>query len=385
MSETPPPRALSCPRDRHLFGPGGKRVLSLDGGGVRGIVSLAYLRRLEALIAEIHGAPVRLCDHFDLIGGTSTGAIIATALALGKSASEIRDFYFRMAPRIFKKPWPRVFGLRPKFDAGALRRELVEVIGGLELGSEKLTTGLALMLKRLDTGAAWIVSNNPAAKYWETPEDRAFIGNRHYELASLVRASTAAPGFFAPQTIDIAEGERGLFIDGGLTPHNDPSLALLMLVALPGHRLEWTLKPEALSFVSIGTGAFRPRARPEELARLGTLRVIVEGLQQQIAEGQTLTLTLMSWLGRGGGLWPINSEIGDLLDVEAPCGPLFRYRRYDVRLEQDWLREQLGLSLSPSEIATIRAFDDPDGLARLEEIGERAAERFMNRRDITNA
>ncbi len=378
-------RDLSSPRDRHLFGPGPKRVLSLDGGGVRGIVSLAYLRRLEALIAEIHGAPVRLCDHFDLIGGTSTGAIIATALAMGKSASEIRDFYWRMAPLIFRKPWTRVFGLRPKFDAGALRRELVEVLGNLELGSERLQTGLALMLKRLDTGAAWIVSNNPAAKYWETPPNRAFIGNRYYELASLVRASTAAPGFFAPQTIDIAEGERGLFIDGGLTPHNDPALALLMLVTLPGHGIGWTLKPEALSFVSIGTGFYRPDPSEMTGARVGTLRIIVEGLRQQIAEGQTLTLTLMSWLGRGGGLWPINSEIGDLLDVEAPCGPLFRYRRYDVRLEQDWLREKLGLSVSPSEIATIRAFDDPDTLARLEEIGERAAERFMTRRDITNA
>ena len=73
-----------------MFGPGPKRILSLDGGGVRGAATIAFLERIEALIEEIEGRPVRLCDWFDMIGGTSTGAIIATALALGYRVSEIR-------------------------------------------------------------------------------------------------------------------------------------------------------------------------------------------------------------------------------------------------------------------------------------------------------
>ena len=64
-------------RDRHLFGPGPKRILSLDGGGVRGAISIAFLERLEKIVEEIEGRPTLLGDWFDLIGGTSTAAIIA--------------------------------------------------------------------------------------------------------------------------------------------------------------------------------------------------------------------------------------------------------------------------------------------------------------------
>src|SRR4051794_30407154 len=56
-------------RDAHLFGPGPKRILSLDGGGVRGAATIAFLERLEQQIGEVEGRPTLLCDWFDLIGG----------------------------------------------------------------------------------------------------------------------------------------------------------------------------------------------------------------------------------------------------------------------------------------------------------------------------
>src|ERR1041384_3003048 len=83
-----PPEIL-CERDRHLYSPGPKRILSLDGGGVRGVISLAYLERIQAILRERHGPGLRLCDYFDLIGGTSTGSIIATGLALGMPVDEL--------------------------------------------------------------------------------------------------------------------------------------------------------------------------------------------------------------------------------------------------------------------------------------------------------
>jgi uncharacterized protein len=89
----PPEIAGLSPRDRHLFGPGPKRMLSLDGGGVRGAIAIGFLERLESLIEEIEGRRTLLCDWFDFIGGTSTGAIIAGALALGYRAAEVRKFY----------------------------------------------------------------------------------------------------------------------------------------------------------------------------------------------------------------------------------------------------------------------------------------------------
>src|SRR5262249_53785313 len=83
-------------RDRHLFGPGPKRILAIDGGGVRGVVSLAFLERVELVLRERTGDPaLRLCDYFDLIGGTSTGSIIATGLALGYSTQHLIDTYLQ--------------------------------------------------------------------------------------------------------------------------------------------------------------------------------------------------------------------------------------------------------------------------------------------------
>src|ERR1041384_6804020 len=90
-------------RDRHLFGAGPKRLLSLDGGGGRGVISVAFLERIEALLSEQTGENVRLGERFDLIGGTSTGAIIATALALGKSTDELKSIYQELAPRAFQR------------------------------------------------------------------------------------------------------------------------------------------------------------------------------------------------------------------------------------------------------------------------------------------
>jgi patatin-like phospholipase/acyl hydrolase len=182
----------------------GRTILALDGGGVRGVISIAFLERIEALFAEHAGAPVRLADRFDLVGGTSTGAIIATALALGLSASELKAMYFELAPRVFRRSLLRLAFIQTRFDATALRQEIEAVVGDRTLDTPDLRTALAIIAKRLDTGGAWVVSNNPQTKYWESHPDGRYLGNRHFRLADLVRASTAAPYYFEPQEIAIA-------------------------------------------------------------------------------------------------------------------------------------------------------------------------------------
>src|ERR1019366_8641831 len=124
------------------------------------------------------------------------------------------------------------------------------------------------MLKRIDAGSSWILANNPRAKYWETPTDSSYIGNRRYALANIVRASTAAPHYFDPQEIQIVEGApSALFVDGGLTPHNDPSLALLLAATLPCYRIEWPFGADKLTIVAIGTGSYRASFKSADLRR----------------------------------------------------------------------------------------------------------------------
>ena len=206
-----PASSLTTARDRHLFGPGPKRILSLDGGGVRGMLSIGILEHLERTIEEIEGRPVRLGEWFDLIGGTSTGSIIATLLALGYRVAEIRDLYEQFAPLVFKRYW-HLMGWQAKFDARNFKRECDRLVGTRRLDSEDILTGLGIVLKRLDTGSSWMLINNPRSKFWNDPPP----GNSRMLLANLVRASTAAPHFFDPEPIPIVENqEPGVFIDVG--------------------------------------------------------------------------------------------------------------------------------------------------------------------------
>jgi hypothetical protein len=373
-------------RDVHLFGPGHKRILSLDGGGVRGAATIAFLEKLETEISEIEGRPTRLAEWFDLIGGTSTGAIIASALALGYGASELNDFYRQLAPRIFKRSYFRLSGWQAKFDSKRLMQELAAVIGKRTLDSEDLLTGLCVVLKRMDTGSAWIVMNNPRSAFWETPSDNAFVGNRHLPLANLVRASTAAPSFFDPELIEIAAGQpAGLFIDGGLTPHNNPALVLLMVALLPAYGLNWKIGADNLTVVSVGTGSFRATLNPLEATRLSAIGLAVRSLTAMISESQQLVLTLMTYLGQSPVPWPINSEIGDLGKVVAQTGNLFRFLRYDIRLEEKWLKESLGEIVSDKALKGLRQMDNASSMPMLYELGRKAAALQIKREDLVSA
>jgi uncharacterized protein len=369
-----PASSLASARDRHLFGPGRKRILSLDGGGVRGMLSVGILEHLERAIEDMEGRPIRLGEWFDLIGGTSTGSIIAALLALGYRVAEVRDLYERLAPLVFKRYW-HLMGWQAKFDARNFKRECERVLGVRRLESEDLLTGLCIVLKRLDTGSSWMLINNPRSAFWNDPPP----GNRRMLLANLVRASTAAPHFFDPEPIPIVENqEPGVFIDGGLTPHNNPALMLAMAALIPAIGLNWTPGADDLLVVSIGTGAFRPRLSPREAMKKSALVLALKSLSAIISENQALVLTLMTYFGQSPVSWPINLEIGDLGPLKPPGGPLFRFLRYDARLEQSWLEQELGERFAPDALDHLQRMDNPLNLATLLRVGRRAGELQVN-------
>jgi len=365
-------------RDRHLFAPGPKRILALDGGGVRGAIAVAFLERLERLISDIEGRRVLLCDWFDLIGGTSTGAIIAAGLALGHSAEQIRAFYEQLAPKVFQTSWFRIFGIQAKFNATNLQAELDGIIGNRRLDSADLRTGFCAICKRMDTGSTWILANNPRSKFWESPHDGNYIGNRYLPLAKLVRASTAAPTYFDPELISIVDGQKpGVFLDGGVTPHNNPALHLFLMAALEPYGLSWKLGPENLTIVSVGTGNYRAKlsSNPKEWG-YGSAWLAIQALTSQIGESQQLVLTMMSWLSETTTRWVINSEIGDVGSLPPPFGkPFFRFQRYDVVLESEWLMDELGQSVSAKQLDSLRQFDIPQNIPALYQLAQIAAEK----------
>jgi uncharacterized protein len=371
-----------CLRDRHLFDTGPKRILALDGGGVRGAITVAFLERIEAVLGERLGQPVRLGDWFDLIGGTSTGAVIAGALALGYRAKDVKDFYLRLAPRVFKRPFWRITGLQSKFDATALRQEIAAIVKDRTLDSPDLITGLGIITKRMDTGSPWIVTNNPVAPFWETPARKPDdlksppTGNRFYSLANLVRASTAAPFYFDPELLPIIEGEpHGLFVDGGVTPHNNPSLILFLMTILKSYGLNWQTGPDKLTVASIGTGSYRDELVPDQLGVGKTAKIAYRALTSLMNDAQTFILMQMQYLGETLTPWLINSEVGTLAGDGPSQGKLFRFMRYDIRLEPLWMKQHLDADVSLAETVRLRAMDDPSIIEAIYELATVAAKK----------
>ena len=143
-------------------------------------------------------------------------------------------------------------------------------------------------------------------------------------------------------TVDERTNETGLFVDGGVTPHNNPSLVLFLMTVLKAFNIDWALGPDKLTIVSVGTGSHRDRVAPEELGMGRTAKLAIRALTSLMNDAQTFVLQQMQYLGECPAPWTINSEIGSLVGDAPPHGKLFRYLRYDVRLELPWIEKELG-------------------------------------------
>ncbi len=245
-------------RDEHLFESGPKRILALDGGGFRGVISLAYLEQVEAIPRERFGPDMVHADYFDLIGDASTG------LALGLPVGRLISLSLDLAAKGFRRT-PLLAFLGPKFRAEALVELIRGHVGEETLGSPRIQTGLAILARRIDTGSVWVFHNNPRCPWFETSgADPDAVPNKDLKLTRLLRASTAAPTYFAPEPIEVAHGLSGTFVDGAVSPHGNPALLLFPLATLRGYGFRWPMGAERLLLVSIGAGhhPMTPSRRP---------------------------------------------------------------------------------------------------------------------------
>jgi hypothetical protein len=377
--KSPADESKSSRPEAHLFGPGPKRMLTLNGGGVRGIVAIAFLERLERLIEEVEGRPVLLGDWFDYVGGVSTGAIIAGAIALGYRAADIYQLYQDLRHRLARHFPLRLVGRQSIMDTRKMTKELAAIFGSRTLDSDDLHTGFCAICKRMDTGSTWLISNNPRGHFWNDPPDGSFIGNRHFALANVIRASTAAPLYYDPELFPITQGQApGVFIDGGVSPHNNPALYMFLSVALPQFAISWPLGADNLTIVSVGTGSYRYAVTMQDLPWVRSAGVALHALLGQIGDAEQLVLALMSWLGECPMRWWINREFGDLSDATPPGGSaLFRFLRYDIHLEQDWLEAELGSTLDQAAVLSLRQLAAVENMPLLYELGRKAAEKQL--------
>jgi hypothetical protein len=363
-------------RDEHFRSDGRpKRILALDGGGLRGILSLGILEKVEALLRERHGGGdgFRLCHYFDLIAGTSTGAIIAAALAQGWGVGELTDKYFSLGKRVFEGSLLRQILLRAKYDERALVAELKDVFGAeTTLGGPELLTGLLVVIKRLDSGSPWPLSNNPFGRYFVAAKNGR-MGNGDYPLWQVVRASTAAPSYFDPETITITGGPNllpvtGSFVDGGVSPFNNPALQALMYASLEGYRVGWETGSDKLLLVSVGTGAADPAVTKAKLTASHALRALKSVLQ----DCAVLQETMLQWMSASPTARIIDRELGGLEGDLLNGVPLMSYLRYNVDLRPESVRSLDG-TLAAMDTTSLNAMDAPGNMEVLHRLGGLAA------------
>jgi predicted acylesterase/phospholipase RssA len=369
-------------RDEHFAVGSPKRILCLDGGGLRGILSLGLLEKVEEILRQRHGGDpgFRLCHYFDLIAGTSTGAIIAAALALGLSVQEVIGHYQALGRRVFTREWFRDGVVRARYDEARLIGELQGVFGEhTTLGDEALRTGLLVMAKRLDTGSPWPLGNNPAGRYFRADPSTPRISNADYPLWKVVRASTAAPSFFDPEPITIAEqpGKSpvvGDFVDGGVSPFNNPSLQALMYATLDGYNVSWPTGADRLLLVSVGTGnRLGSSPSPAHLAATGAIRSLLS-LMDDCA---SLVETMLQWMSSSPTARVIDRELGDLATDLIAGAPLLSYLRYNATLSP--ANALLACpTTDPALAECLDEIDNPDTLDLLLALGRWAAERQVS-------
>jgi patatin-like phospholipase/acyl hydrolase len=372
-----------------------KRILALDGGGIRGVFTLEVLLKIEELLREYHAKqdPEKarnfvLRDHFDFLAGTSTGAIIATCLCWGMSVDKVRSLYLEEGRKMFesvswRNPIKKLFS---RYDPGPisdfLQRLFTERDGTVAtLASPRLREGeknnlLMVVVRNHTTGSAWPLTNNPHAIFNDPSRPDC---NTQIPLWKLVRASTAAPVFFPPEKVRLGETES-IFVDGSITPYSNPALIAALTAILPGYRINWPTGPGKIRVVSIGTLAFSSELTVSHPSLwLGALAAKVPAaLLQSMGWQQDY---LCRCLGECIFGEILDGEVGYLVDAlddagqgkfpvwqPRPAEGWFSYVRYNRTFKkkemQDILLEHPGLA----------RLDAVDGIPHLSAIGKAYAE-----------
>lgn len=223
------------------------RILSLDGGGIRGTFTASFLATLE------RDTGARLVEHFDLIAGTSTGGITALALGLGMPAEEIRNQYVDLGDTVFPATGATIRGLRhwlrTRRSSTRLRRMLDDVFEDRQLG--EASTRLVIPSFNAVEGEIHL---------FKTAHHPRFTQDYREMARDVALATSAAPTYFS--VFKAEDGNR--YVDGGVWANNPVAVAVNEAVGTLG------CAPSAVEVLSVGTTS-EPFHVPGEMDHAGIL------------------------------------------------------------------------------------------------------------------
>ena len=205
-------------------------ILALDGGGTRGI----YTAQLLAKIEQAFGVPIR--TRFDLIAGTSTGAIIAGAAVSDIPMQDIVELFEKETPYIFRKRWYRIPLFLSKYPNQKLAQIIAKHLPATPLG--EIASPLMITSSEIAKSEVHIFRSNYGSRDSEIAPT-----SKDVNLRDAILASCAAPTFFAPKSVD-----NFLLADGGLWANNPSTVAFTETLSVFGK------EAQEVRMLSIGTG-----------------------------------------------------------------------------------------------------------------------------------
>lgn len=226
------------------------KILSIDGGGIKGVFPAFYLALVEQELAKREDGKTKIKDHFHLITGTSTGGIIALALSFGIPAKEIYDLYLQNAKKIFGNKRRLFFGQifnsahERDFLEELVRNKFKDYFGGEDPRIKNCLTDVAIPVYDL-------IKGNPSVI--KSPYHQNFKRDLHIPAYQVAMATSAAPTYFAPYSSDYIdlEGMERPFknkVDGGVMANNPTIIGILEATKAFGKDLK------DLEILSLGTG-----------------------------------------------------------------------------------------------------------------------------------
>jgi predicted acylesterase/phospholipase RssA len=273
------------------------RVLSLDGGGSKGVYTLGVLREVEA----ITGAP--LCEHFDLIFGTSTGAIIAALLALGYTVEDVRKHYFDLIPRVMKH---RRRGRR----TAALEKSIRQILPTARF--EDMKTDVGIVVTNYETEKPMVFKSSLRQAHGRHATFQPGFG---VSVADALLASASAFPFFERRTVQTTNQGHPEVMDGGFVANNPTLFAIADAVNA------FNIPRDKIKVLSIGVGEYKePKPSPfhRVLFRLWPFYMIKKMLGANTNTIETLRVTLFKDIAcvRVNEAFPSEQYETDLLESD---------------------------------------------------------------------
>lgn len=360
---------------------GPKRILALDGGGVRGALTLGYLEKIEQLLRKrYNNNDLVLADYYDMIGGTSTGAIIASCLAIGKPVKEVIAMYQNLGKEVFGKRRypivPRSWTTFRAFFSSTYKGNIIENLLKNNLGDvgvceyEKLKCAVTIISKRADTFSLWTVANHPDGTYTKAMS--------HLKLWELCRASSAAPYYFPPKKLSLrtrkGESFDAAFIDGGVSLANNPAFQLFLTATIPSFGFNWTPGEKNIFITSLGTGNGVNKDSVKDILGRKTVSWSPKLPELFMTDALEVNELMMQILGKNyGDAEIIDSQFNDFDHTNYSKEKLFSFVRFNVRLTTKYLKEKLGIEKNEQQVGSIIEMDHYENIDELLNIGRQGA------------